>query len=1583
MSSRARHRSLSSQPKIRRARERRSSAAINPRRGLQLEHLEERCLLAVAPDDLFPAGSNSQDLSFFSDHVGQETPGSWVFQGGAPVEGGQTEPNTQPNKRVTGAIHTVLAHPTNADILYVGAVNGGIWKTTNATAVNPTWVPQSDFQQSLSIAALSFDRSDPTYNTLVAATGNWSSFGANGGARIGVLKSTDGGANWSNPGSAGLPGKNISGAAMRGATIVVSSSSGGILRSTDGGATFTAIVSADFTASNRFLDLVEDLSDPTGQRLYASGEDKGIYRSDDFGATWVKITGPAVNAEMDALLTNTSNNNTEMAVHPTTGRLYVAVLISGQPRGIFHTNNGTAASPTWTRMDVPVLPQGSGIAITGVSGNGVSPITITSANHGLNTGNSVVINGVTGNTAANGLHWITRIDANTFSLPGTTGNGAWGGGGSWTRVVSPNPTVKDIDSEAGSQGSIHFSILVDPTDENILYIGGDRQDLPNPIGANDYSGSIFRGDTRIARNPNVSPSPQWDHMTADIVALDPSGGTANGTGPHADSREMAYTVDGRLVEVDDGGIFRRTNPRNNTGDWSSIASNLGTVEYHSIAFDTNSNVIIGGTQDNGTQFQRAFGNTTWDAFRTADGGAVAVDNISQAGLLRSVRYSSYQFLGSFARTVVNASNGIVSVASPSLIVTSGSPLSQQFYTPVVVNNIDGTRLLFGASNGIYESFNQGDTIAAVGTNAIAVGSRGNAIDYGGRSGGIDNEDVAYVAGGSGGVYVRQTAGGPFVGSVPPSASSIISVKMDPDEWHTAFAIDSSRVFTTVNAGGNWTNITGDLASAGASVLLSLEYISGIVDAVVVGTNLGVYASLTSSLGTWIKLGTGLPNAPAWDLDYDAADDVLIAGTLGRGAWSLSDASQEFGGVPGIDLSGMTFNATPDHLLAAAGAANASFSVRNLGDTAAGAFDIKFYLSDDSTIDPLTDILLTLDPSDPDYDASEPSAYHVTGGLATLAVHSGDVSLVVPVSDPFGTDNDYYLGMFVDADANVAEADESNNRNRGQNLDGDDVDYLDAIAAFPFFEDWEGGTSFDPYWEVIPGAQGRIMITSDEDPYQGTYHVTLDDTTDGADLSLNQLILHINLAGQTGVRLQFANKEFGDEDNPQDSVEISVDGGNSWHQIVPLTGLNSTPTYSFRSYELDGLGLTYTADTMIRFQQYDDFPVPTDGMAFDNIRVDTAPIRTEFYSDDLSANPGWATSGEWAFGQPAGLGGTEHGNPDPTGGATGTNVYGVDLAGDYDVAVGGPFYLTTSAINTTGYTNVVLRFERWLNTDYPDFAYATIDVSNNGTTWTNVFTNPEQEIADTAWQSMEVDIAAVADNQPTVYIRWGYEIGSTSAFAYSGWNIDDVSLAGTAPVQTNFGDYNDDGSVDAADYVLFRKYQGSSTTLPNDGIGGVIGSGHYDQWTANFGNSLGSGGGAAGLESAASNSAAPGPAIAIGSLGQAAPSVSEVLVRKTDAAFAEDLGADLLLVASGNSTRWNEPRLLFASKELPFSASQRDDALVAWVGSRQRGDTLQGASSDERLAHGDAAHEVSTSFSDAVDQVFDKFSARIGPLASSN
>jgi arabinogalactan endo-1,4-beta-galactosidase len=53
-------------------------------------------------------------------------------------------------------------------------------------------------------------------------------------------------------------------------------------------------------------------------------------------------------------------------------------------------------------------------------------------------------------------------------------------------------------------------------------------------------------------------------------------------------------------------------------------------------------------------------------------------------------------------------------------------------------------------------------------------------------------------------------------------------------------------------------------------------------------------------------------------------------------------------------------------------------------------------------------------------------------------------------------------------------------------------------------------------------------------------------------------------------------------------------------------------------------------------------------------------------------------------------------------------------------------------------------------------------------------------------------------------------------------------------ETLAGDYNDDGHIDAADYVVWRKSAGTMTDLPNDPIGELIGEAQYNQWRTNFG-----------------------------------------------------------------------------------------------------------------------------------------------------
>ena len=168
----------------------------------------------------------------------------------------------------------------------------------------------------------------------------------------------------------------------------------------------------------------------------------------------------------------------------------------------------------------------------------------------------------------------------------------------------------------------------------------------------------------------------------------------------------------------------------------------------------------------------------------------------------------------------------------------------------------------------------------------------------------------------------------------------------------------------------------------------------------------------------------------------------------------------------------------------------------------------------------------------------------------------------------------------------------------------------------------------------------------------------------------------------------------------------------------------------------------------------------------------APVT--FFSENMDSDPGWSTESQWAFGVP--LGGGSH-DLDPTAGYTGANVYGYNLAGDYANNIP-ERYLTTTALDCSGYENVTLTFRRWLGVERAEYDHAKIQVSANGSTWTDVWVHHGSEISDSAWQEVSYDIAAVADRQATVYIRWGMG-SSDDMVTYPGWNIDDVSLSGVA------------------------------------------------------------------------------------------------------------------------------------------------------------------------------------------------------------
>jgi len=160
---------------------------------------------------------------------------------------------------------------------------------------------------------------------------------------------------------------------------------------------------------------------------------------------------------------------------------------------------------------------------------------------------------------------------------------------------------------------------------------------------------------------------------------------------------------------------------------------------------------------------------------------------------------------------------------------------------------------------------------------------------------------------------------------------------------------------------------------------------------------------------------------------------------------------------------------------------------------------------------------------------------------------------------------------------------------------------------------------------------------------------------------------------------------------------------------------------------------------------------------------------------LDIEPDWTSDGNsWQWGYPEGQGGVNHGNPDPSSAFTGTNVLGTDLDGDYNANVVST--ILSPVLDLTNARLTELHFKRWLNIEHPDFDKAGISVINEQGThqiWENSY-----EITDNSWQTISLDISEFADGRDDVQIQ--FSLNTDNDWNYSGWNIDDIQIAGLAP-----------------------------------------------------------------------------------------------------------------------------------------------------------------------------------------------------------
>ena len=185
-----------------------------------------------------------------------------------------------------GRLNTIAFHPSDPDIMYVGASNGGVWKTINEGL---SWTNVSPVIPLLAVADIKLSPSNPNVLFLLTGDGDPSpsesnSHGQSEVSSIGVLKSTDAGATWyptnfsfDHP-SIIVPTKLLIHPTNVNIQFVVGHT--GIIRTTDQWDTWTTVEE----------DLVYDIEyNPGNPDIMYAGAENTILKSINGGATWIEV----------------------------------------------------------------------------------------------------------------------------------------------------------------------------------------------------------------------------------------------------------------------------------------------------------------------------------------------------------------------------------------------------------------------------------------------------------------------------------------------------------------------------------------------------------------------------------------------------------------------------------------------------------------------------------------------------------------------------------------------------------------------------------------------------------------------------------------------------------------------------------------------------------------------------------------------------------------------------------------------------------------------------------------------------------------------------------------------------------------------------------------------------------------------------------------------------------------------------------------------------------------------------------------------------------------------------------------------
>jgi hypothetical protein len=630
----------------------------------------------------------------------------------------------------------------------------------------------------------------------------------------------------------------------------VGTASGGLWRTNNGGTNWACITEELPTPS--IAGIVCSYNDPNtlyvltgeGEGSYGyfnymeAGNSTGVYKSTNAGLTWTK-TAP--------LFTDNQYVAFQLIQHPTKPN----VLYAATDKGLYCTING---GDSWVRSttdqirDIVFHPQRPEFIYADAVDElklffCTNDTTITSINvsGGLNSGsfvamavspaqpNTVMLMTSKGNASGDDFKGLNKgtFTYNAFN-PSTSTL-------SFSNVIfTPNILGGAVNgSSAGGQAWYNMCIALKPSDANTLITGGL---------------CVWRS---TAQGASMTAITKYSNLQSDAIAY-----------IHPDIHRVAFNpLNDNLYALTDGGIYKSTNDGTS---WTDITAGMSITQYYNIAgAESNANLILGGTQDNGTFFRNT-NSANFKRVRGADGFSSAINPDNTNIIYWTENESLFKS--------INGGNNVSSIkVFPTTSYNSG-------VFPKVKLNLDYPDTLTAFTKSIVVlSKNAGanwDTIRNIGARDFSFCG--------------DNNSKAYIVTGGSSLQVCTNifAATPSWISKPTLSTGTLYTTLVTfptySDWvwlASGSYLATNKVIFSQNGGTTWTNLTGSLPN------LPINCMAVDLSATLyIGTDVGVFIRRIGD-SDWSPFSNGLPRVPVTEIVINNTAQLIRISTLGRGVWS--------------------------------------------------------------------------------------------------------------------------------------------------------------------------------------------------------------------------------------------------------------------------------------------------------------------------------------------------------------------------------------------------------------------------------------------------------------------------------------------------------------------------------------------------------------------------------------------------------------------------------------------------------------------------------------------------------------------------